>query len=34
MKRLVLEADHEVFRDTVRQFIEQELASIFRVACI
>ncbi|MDT5007746.1 MAG: hypothetical protein QOJ24_4922, partial [Mycobacterium sp.] len=23
MKRLVLEADHEAFRETVRQFIEQ-----------
>src|SRR3977135_1290456 len=26
MKRLVLEADHEAFRETVRQFMEQELA--------
>nr|MDT0525636.1 acyl-CoA dehydrogenase family protein [Streptomyces sp. DSM 41633] len=25
MKRLVLEAEHEAFRDTVRQFIEREL---------
>ena len=25
MKRLVLEAEHEAFRETVRQFIEQEL---------